>query len=367
MRSLFLLVLIVLIGSLSFSQGSISGSHIVATYSIVAWDSATGDLGVAVQSRFLGVGAVVPFAKAGVGAIATQAYANTSFGPRGLDLLTQGMSAQQVGAMLLQGDTDAAQRQVAIVDARGGVYAYTGTGCQQYAGQITGSGYSAQGNILAGENVTKAMARMYEITPGDLADRLLAALDAGESAGGDKRGRQSAALLVVRAHGGYGGYNDRYIDIRVDDDSLPLVKLRHIYELWQSAFLMDARMRTIDEFNKAGNFRAARVEMERVVSSFNNELRLKPDDPDVLNDIAWQLATHDIDKPRALELAKRAAVLAPTRTDILDTMAECHFRLGHYDEAIAIESNLVSKEPANDQYWKQLQKFKDAKGRSGIH
>ena len=367
MRSLFLLVLITSFTLPSFGQNGAGPSHIVATYSIVAWDSATGDLGVAVQSKFLGVGAVVPFARAGVGAIATQAYANTSFGPRGLDLLTQGMSAVQVGALLLQGDTDAAQRQFGIVDARGGVYAYTGTGCQPYAGHLMGNGYTVQGNILVGENVTKAMARMYEITPGDLADRLLAALDAAESAGGDRRGRQSAALLVVRAHGGYGGYNDRYIDIRVDDDSLPLVRLRHIYELWQSTFLMDARMRTIDEFNKAGNFRAARVEMERVVNSYNAELRNKPDDPDVLNTIAWQLATHDIDKPRALELAKRAAMLAPTRSDILDTMAECHFRLGHYDEAVAIESNLVSKEPANDQYWKQLQKFKDAKARSGMH
>jgi uncharacterized Ntn-hydrolase superfamily protein len=342
-----------------------ASTEIVATYSIVGWDSLTGDLGVAVQSRFLGVGAVVPYAKAGVGAIATQAFANTTFGPRGLELLAQGREPKTVVDMLVQGDTNAVSRQIGIVDARGNSAAYTGASCQQYAGHISGKGYSAQGNILANEAVVKAIARTFELTGGDLADRLLAALDAGEKAGGDKRGRQSAALLVVRDKGGYGGYNDRMIDIRVDDDSLPLVELRRIYNLWQSTFLMEARFRTIEEFNAQRNFSAAQEETKHAVELLNAEIRRKPDDPEVLNSVAWTLATHNIDGARALELAQRAAKLAPDKTYIRDTMAECQFRLGHIDEAIAIEAELVTKEPSNDSYWKQLQKFRDAKLKLG--
>jgi uncharacterized Ntn-hydrolase superfamily protein len=354
---------------LLLSLGALAQEHpstpTVATYSIVAWDSLTGDLGVAVQSKFLGVGAVVPYAKAGVGAVATQAWANTTYGPRALEMLGRGMSAQQAGELLTATDSGASKRQLGIVDSRGGVYYYTGIGCMPYAGHIGGRGYSVQGNILAGESVLKAMARMFELTDGDLADRLLAALDAAEREGGDRRGRQSAALLVVRDQGGYGGFNDRFVDIRVDDDSLPLVELHRVYGLWKSEFLPEARMRTVDAFTAAKNYRAAQAELQRLVGALNAELRMKPDDIDVLRRIAWTLATHEIDKDRALELAKRAATLAPTRSDILDTMAECHYRLGHFDEAIAIEANLVTKEPANDDYWKQLQKFKDARQRSG--
>ncbi len=345
----------------SFSQSSSN----VATYSIVGWDSTTGDLGIAVQSKFLGVGAVVPYAKADVGAIATQAWANTTYGPRGLDMLEEGKTAEQVVQALIQNDTGSNRRQVGVVDAHGNAFAYTGIQCQPWAGHVTGRGYSAQGNILAGESVVKSMARMFEITPGDLSEKLLAALEAAEAAGGDKRGRQSAALLVVRDKGGYSGFNDRYIDIRVDDDSLPLVELRRIYNLWKGTFLFDAHMRSIDEFNRKKNFSAAQEEMKRAVNDLNDELHRKPDDPEVLNSVAWVLATHDIDRERALELAKRAAKLAPEKLYILDTMAECQYRLGHYEEAIAIEANLVTKEPGNDSYWKQLQKFKEAKERMG--
>ena len=341
----------------------IGDRQVVATYSIVGWDSVTGDLGVAVQSKFLGVGAVVPYAKAGVGAIATQAFANTTFGPEGLRMMEQGLSPQIVVEGLTKSDSGASMRQLGIVDAQGNSYAYTGTGCQQYAGHIIGRGYSAQGNILAGEGVVKAMARTFEMTPGTLAERLMSALEAGERAGGDKRGRQSAALLVVRDKGGYAGLNDRYIDIRVDDNTFPLVELRRIYSLWTQTFLLDAQMRSIEMFNEKKNYAAARQMTEEIVHSVNSLLKEKPDDPDVLNSIAWTLATNNIDNVRALDLAKRAAKLKPDNLNFLDTLAECHFRLGHYDEAIAIESQLVAKDPANDTYWKQLQKFKDGKAK----
>ena len=361
MRKLFLLLLIVGMCSGLLAQPS----NVIGTYSIVGWDSVTGDLGIAVQSKFLGVGAVVPYAKAGVGAVATQAFANTTYGPKGLSLLETGLSAQEVTSLLLAGDSAISERQIGIVDARGNAFAHTGSKCINYAGQITGKGYAAQGNILAGREVVEGMARAFENTNGDLAERLLSALEAGERAGGDKRGRQSAALLVVRDKGGYAGMNDRFIDIRVDDDSLPLVQLRRIYNLWQVTFLFDARFRTIAEFEKQKKYIAADVERKRVTEQFNAQLRSRPDDPQLLNQIAWFLATNNIDKVQALEIAKRAARFAPADLNILNTLAECHYQLQHYDEAIAIGSELVMKDASNDTYWNQLKKFRDAKQQNG--
>ncbi len=196
-----------------------------ATFSIVARDPETGDLGIAVASRVLAVGAVVPWAEAEVGAVASQAWADPSFGPRGLALLEAGLDADSALAVLLAADPERARRQLAIVDARGGVAVHTGGRCFDFAGDQSGDGFSVQGNLLAGPEVIAAMARAFEATGGELAIRLLAALAAGEEAGGDKRGKQSAALLVVRAEGGYGGHNDRYLDLRVDDAAEPVREL----------------------------------------------------------------------------------------------------------------------------------------------
>ncbi len=205
----------------------------VATFSIVAWDSTTGDLGVAVQSKFFTVGSVVPWAKTGVGAVATQAFCNTTFGPRGLELLESGLSPQAVLDALLKDDPGAAQRQVGIVAAGGDAATWTGAECTAWAGGRRGRHYVCQGNILTGADVVDAMAEAFESTPGLLGDRLLAALDAGQAKGGDSRGMQSAALLVVRKDGGYGGYNDRWCDLRVDDAVNPFVEIRRLYNLWK--------------------------------------------------------------------------------------------------------------------------------------
>jgi len=202
-----------------------------STFSIVAYDSATGDLGIAVESKFLAVGAVVPWAIAGVGAIATQSWANTTYGPRGLRMLKQGLTPKQVGAKLVARDKAARQRQFGIVDARGRAFTYTGTGCFDWAGGRTGKHFAAQGNILAGAAVVDALAETFEKTRGDLAERLIAALAAGQAAGGDKRGQASAALLVVRKNGGYAGFNDRYIDLRVDDHARPIDELKRLLDL----------------------------------------------------------------------------------------------------------------------------------------
>lgn len=199
-----------------------------STFSIVAIDLKTGDLGIAVASKFLAVGAVVPWARAGVGAIATQSYANTAYGPEGLHLLADGLSAQAALDRLLTKDDEAAKRQVGIVDAQGGAATFTGRECHAWAGGRTGRGYACQGNILAGAGVVDALAEVFETTSGPLAARLVAALAAGQAQGGDARGQQSAALVVVRAGGGYAGHNDRYIDLRIDDHPTPIDELRRL-------------------------------------------------------------------------------------------------------------------------------------------
>jgi len=208
----------------------------LSTFSIVAYDENNGDLGVAVQSRFLGVGAVVPWAKAGVGAIATQSFANTTYGPRGLELLEKGLVPLEVIRRLTQADEQRDRRQVGIVDARGRMAAYTGAKCLEWKGHVTGLHHTCQGNILAGEGVVLGMSNAFLKTKGALAERLFAALEAGQARGGDRRGRQSAAMLIVRKDGGYGGFNDRYLDLRVDDNPRPIAELRRIYGKWKQIF-----------------------------------------------------------------------------------------------------------------------------------
>jgi uncharacterized Ntn-hydrolase superfamily protein len=209
---------------------------VVATFSIVAYDPDTKELGVAVQSKFIAVGSVVPWAKAGVGAIATQSYANTTYGPKGLELLAKGETPEAVVKKLTTEDKGAAERQVGIVDAKGESATFTGQECNEWAGGAKGENFCCQGNILAGEAVVKNMAKSFRESKGDLGDRLIAALQAGQDAGGDIRGMQSAALLIVREGWGYGGYNDRYRDLRVDDHAEPIKELRRVYDLHRGIF-----------------------------------------------------------------------------------------------------------------------------------
>jgi uncharacterized Ntn-hydrolase superfamily protein len=208
------------------------------TFSIVGADPVVGDWGVAVASRFPCVGAVVPWAKAGVGAVATQSWANTALGPEGLGLMGEGAAAEEALRRLLDEDEGREDRQVGFVDAAGRAATFTGSRCMAWAGGATGPGFAAQGNILVGEPVVAELARAYAATEGDLCDRLLAALLAGDAAGGDRRGRQSAALLVVREGGGYEGRNDRYIDLRVDDHPEAPHELARLFEVWDRTMLI---------------------------------------------------------------------------------------------------------------------------------
>ena len=206
------------------------------TFSIVAFEHETRTWGVAVQSKFIAVGAVVPYAEAGAGAVATQAFANPRYGPEALALLRGGTSAADVVRRLTEVDAGRDERQLGVVDAKGGAAAFTGKGCSEWAGHEVGDGFACQGNILFGPQVVRAMARSYESTAGDILDRLLAALAAGQREGGDRRGMQSAALLAVRAGAGYGG-TDRWVDVRVDDHLSPIEELRRVFRLYDLTML----------------------------------------------------------------------------------------------------------------------------------
>lgn len=207
-----------------------------STFSIVACDLDQQAWGVAVASKFPAVGAVVPWAQAGAGAVATQSYANTSFGPRGLALMSDEVSAEETLAKLLADDEERQKRQVGLVDARGNAATFTGSECFNWAGGVFGPSYAIQGNILAGETVVPAMQTAFLATAGQLPARLHAALLAGDRAGGDRRGRQSAAIYVVKPEGGYGGFTDRWIDYRVDDHEDPVMRLGELLELHELFF-----------------------------------------------------------------------------------------------------------------------------------
>jgi uncharacterized Ntn-hydrolase superfamily protein len=252
----------------------------VHTYSIVARDPATGEMGVAVQSHWFSVGTVVTWAEAGVGAVATQSFAEPAYGPRGLDLMQTGLSAEDALRALLQGDSGREVRQVAFLDATGRVAAHTGTKCIEWAGHRTGAGYSVQANLMRNDRVVPAMAEAFEKSEGMLAERLVAALEAGERAGGDIRGSQSAALLVVAAEGTGRPWADRLVDIRVEDHADPVGEIRRLLTVHRAY----EHMNRGDAAMEKGDLADARAEYETAA-------RLVPDNPEMLFWYAVTLAT----------------------------------------------------------------------------
>jgi uncharacterized Ntn-hydrolase superfamily protein len=247
-----------------------------------------------VQSKFLAVGSVVPWAEPGVGAVATQAYANPRYGPDGLALLRQGLSAEEVVKRLTEADDDRDQRQLGVVDAAGRGATFTGSGCHVWAGGRTGSGYAAEGNILVSGETVDALADTYEATEGSLAERLLASLAAAQAAGGDSRGQQSASLLVVERDGGYAALSDILIDLRVDDHETPIEELRRLYDLHDQLFGKTPRDQWLpidDELRAEIGERLARLGYERLedwAGAANLEERVDGDDdidPVVLNEL----------------------------------------------------------------------------------
>jgi len=263
MKTRFLSRVVILVLVLSFASAAFPQSlPPVSTFSIVAIDPQTGEMGVAVASRYFSVGSVVPWAMADVGAVATQANVNVGYGQQALDLLRQGLSAPEVLKKMLADDKFEGKdgRQVAIVDAKGNVAAYTGPNAPKWAGDRQGKTWSAQGNILVGAQVPESMGKAFDATQGELAEKLFAALKAGDSAGGDSRGRQSASILVVRRQGGRNINNDRVVYINVDDSTDPFAELRRLLDLNLAYNYGDQTFKALE----AGNVEKARSAAQKV-------------------------------------------------------------------------------------------------------
>ena len=246
------------------------------TFSIVAYDSEKKEWGVAVQSKFIAVGSIVPFAKVNVGAVATQAWANTSYGPKSLALLEQGMTAEETIKIITQHDEKREHRQVGIVDSFGNAASFTGKKCFDWAGHVFGENYACQGNILVSEDTVLAMSQAYRETSGDLVEKLLAALEEGQEAGGDSRGKQSAAILIVKEEGAYDGGTDRYINVRVDEHEHPIKELRRVFELYDLSLLK--RDDPDDKVKLSGDIMKTIKEVLKKDGFFDGEINNKYDD-----------------------------------------------------------------------------------------
>jgi len=293
---------------------------------------------VAVQSKFLAVGAVVPYAQAGAGAVASQAWGNPNFGPQALELLSRGAPADSALKIVLAADSNREYRQVGMVDRQGRSASFTGRLCQAWAGGIAGANYCVQGNILAGDSVVTGMALAFDTSTGPLAQRLIAALRGGQRYGGDRRGMQSAALLVVARNGGYSGFNDRMVDLRVDDHPKPIEELERLQGLQERTFGGSAYVRIGLLAKKEGKPEKARLALARAMEIAERH----GDDPGLLNEVAWEFAINDYRLRDALRMAERAARLAPDDANILDTWAECFARLGDFKKAVEIERKALA-------------------------
>ncbi len=248
-----------------------------ATFSIVARDPETGDIGVAVQSHYFSLGPIVPWAEPGIGAVATQSLVEVSYGPKGLEMMGSGKGAKQTLAELLERDPSREVRQVAMVDARGEVAAHTGGKCIPAAGDHVGNQYSVQANLMANDRVWPAMAQAYEKSKGDLAERLLAALEAGQLAGGDIRGQQSAAIVIVKGKRSLKPWQDRVMDLRVEDSPRPIQELRRLVQLWRA-------YRNVDQ----GDALITEGKVEEAMKAYAEGARLAPGNDEIL---FWQAAT----------------------------------------------------------------------------
>ncbi len=297
--------LAITLAAFSFGQAAkVKHPQNISTFSIVGYDPATGELGVAVQSKFFAVGTVVPWAKADVGAVATQASGNTTYGPRGLAMLEAGMNPQQVMDSLTRSDDRRARRQAGIIDAKGDAVTYTGDSCLAWAGGKTGKYYSCQGNILTGKEVVDSMAAAFENSKGELAERLLAAMEAGQRQGGDSRGMQSMALLVVKNEGGYSGYSDRYIDLRVDDAKNPFKEMRRLFGIQQG----------MKHLQLAGRYYRDN-KMDEAIKEAERAVQANPGNADCHYDYACYLSLSG-QRDEALTALQKALSLNPKMADL---------------------------------------------------
>lgn len=334
--------------------------YLASTFSIIAYDPAAQEWGAAVESKAFTVGVLVPFAQAGVGAIATQAWVRPSLGPRGLRLLKAGHDPRDVIQHLLQGDKGAAVRQLGVLDAQGRAANYTGNECLTWAGGIAEQNVSVQGNILTGERVVTGMLSAFQKAQGKLAERLIVALDAGQKAGGDRRGQQSAALLVVREKSDLDGVGDRYVDLRVDDHKTPIVELRRLYGVWEKQMYPYLEGRRINALLHAKRYaRAQKLHREFAVHA-ERIAKKNWTDAAFLNNLAWQFSQNQLGLDAALRYGQRAAKLKPRDANIADTLATVYFERGDAARAVELERTLVAKYPDRADFKSQLNKFEKA-------
>jgi len=325
------------------------------TFSIVAIDTMTDEYGIAVASKVFDVGYIVPWIEVGVGAVATQALANPYLGPWALDALEQGHTVEEALTTVLAQDSSKEDRQIGIVDKNGQAIAFTGKNTNPWAGHKTAPYVSVQGNILTGPEVIDTMLAVFLNSSGPLGERLLLALEAGESVGGDKRGKQSAALIVLRKRGGYQGVDNRLIDLKVVDNLEPVKELRKQYESWQYNFLASAYLRLAEEEKDKTD-----IFLERTMNLLEKALSSELKDPQVFNNLAWEFATRKMYPDKTLIAAKRAYELTPEDANIMDTLAESYYATGDYKQAIYWEKKALEKEPNNNFFKGQLAKFKKA-------
>jgi len=296
---------------------SLKIGRLASTFSIVAFDPKTKDLGVAVQSRYFSVGPIVPWAEAEVGAIATQSFVNVSYGPKGLQLLKEGLNVDQVIKKLTGEDKEREFRQLGIIDAKGNPAAYTGKKCMEWAGSKIGKNYSAQGNILVSEEVVGNMSRRFETAKGELADKLIAALEGGEAAGGDSRGRQSAALLVVRKNKGRGGYGDKLIDLRVEDHPDPIAELKRFLNLHRVYYLIDEAEELL-----------AKGSTENALSTMRNAVKLNPNSDDAYLDLGMMYVKLE-ETQKAINAFKKAMEINPKMKTVVRQLPRVGLIKGH--------------------------------------
>ncbi|MEJ2012098.1 MAG: DUF1028 domain-containing protein [Anaerolineales bacterium] len=322
------------------------------TFSIVALDPGLGEVGLAVASRAFDSGYYVAFLKAGVGGVASQASVNARLGGWILDALEAGATPAKALESALARDEGAPQRQVGVVDFQGRTAAHTGSENGEWAGHITSGNVSVQGNLLAGPAVIEAMFETYQSASGTLAERLMLALEAGEKAGGDKRGKQSAALIVRRKRGGFGGVDDRLVDLRITDHSDPLPELRRLFSLWKYQVMLPSYVRLAEEEPEQAH------RLHRHLHGFMQAaLPDTFDDANLYNNLAWFMAERKLFPAEALQAAQRAAALAPDDSNVLDTLAEAHFAAGDISQAIHWINRALELVPDSDYLKGQLERF----------
>lgn len=323
------------------------------TFSIVALDPSTGELGVAVASRYFDAGFALAWLEAGVGAVATQAWVNARLGPKGIKALRDGIGATEAISRILSEDDEADRRQVGIVDFNGHSASFTGKETPPWSGHLTAENVAVQGNILAGPAVVESMLDTFLTTGGPLSERLIAALESGEAHGGDSRGKQSAALYVTRKRGGFQGVDDRLVELKVSDHPEPIVELRRLSNMWRYFYLVPAYSRLAEEEPELSS-----TFLDYVLRFLHSALEEEIESPEVYNSLAWHLALREAYPEEALLAAKKAYDLAPDDPNVLDTLAEAHFSAGDHDEAIHWEEEAIRISPENTFFKEQLAKFR---------